>query len=124
MNKTKEQQHKALLKQVAEANGIPYKLAQKWDVVFGTLGHQLQTLYGLQLTVKGSVLEYKQYEIYIEIEEKSRLYAVVRVGEKLVLGMLVKSTTPAHLGQVTTAIGFALDAKPIPGKAMQVVHKS
>lgn len=107
-------EQKQAIREAAEANGLPVKLVEKWNTVFGTIGHNLEKTFNLKIRVEGSIIFYKQYEIFVEIEDKSRVYVNVRVADKLILKAFVRNSTPEHIADLVYMVTRSIELRAVP----------
>lgn len=107
-----DEKRKEAHRKIAEEMNLPIKLVQKYDVIMTHLQMTLIEIYELKFQRKGMLMIYRQYEIYAEVEDKARIYMVVRVAEKTVLRMWVRNTTDHYLNWVVATIAHCIEAQP------------
>lgn len=119
---TKEE--KQFIQQIADTNEIPFKVAQKWFEISQAIlktTHQLSDIKWQPDSQQLGTLNYKSWQMWVEIVEKGQFYVMLYERGVQMLSLKVQNTTEGHLTKVCQVVLLVMNAKP--GKGVMKVLK-
>ena len=100
MNTDQDIDEKALLKKAAAEAGLPLKVVEKWHKIMNTVRDTCATTADIRWRQSGSILIYRQYELFAEVVDKGKIELIIRVGDTDLLRLHIRNSTNEHLGKV------------------------